>query len=93
MATSSASAQALAQIELRSIDHVPLEERHGRIRDQFTLWFGNNANIFNVVLGGVLVFMGLNLVWAAVAIVVGTPSGWSSSASTRSRGRGSAFRR
>ncbi len=67
--------ESLAQVEVRSIDYVPLDERHGRIRDQFTLWFGNNADIFNVVLGGVLVLMGLNLVWAAVAIVLGTAIG------------------
>ena len=45
-------AEGLAQIEVRSIDQVPPGERHGRIRDQFTLWFGLNANIFPVVLGG-----------------------------------------
>src|ERR1017187_1310946 len=67
--------EGLAQVEVRSIDHVPLGERHGRIRDQFTLWFGNNADIFNVVLGGVLVLMGLDLAWAAVAIVLGTAIG------------------
>ena len=31
-------AKGLAQIEVRSIDQVPPGERHGRIRDQFTLW-------------------------------------------------------
>ena len=62
---------SLAQIESRSIDHIPPEERHGRIRDQFTLWFGLNANIFPVVLGGVVVFMGLDFLWACIAIVLG----------------------
>jgi len=62
----------LAQIEPRSIERIPPRERHGRIRDQFTLWFGLNANIFNIVLGGVLVFLGLSFRWACVAIVVGT---------------------
>jgi nucleobase:cation symporter-1, NCS1 family len=64
-------AESLAQIEVRSIDQVPAGERHGRIRDQFTLWFGLNANIFPVVLGGVLVFMGLDFLWACIAIVLG----------------------
>ncbi|GGM08126.1 purine-cytosine permease family protein [Nakamurella endophytica] len=58
-------------IEVRSIEAIPLAERHGRVRDQFTLWFGLNANIFVVVLGGVTVFLGLNLLWASIAIVVG----------------------
>jgi NCS1 family nucleobase:cation symporter-1 len=63
--------ESLTQIEVRSIDRVPPGERHGRIRDQFTLWFGLNANIFPVVLGGVLVFMGLDFLWACLAIVLG----------------------
>ena len=61
-----------AGVEVRSIDEIPLAERHGRVRDQFTLWFGLNANIFVVVLGGVAVFLGLNLLWAGIAIVGGT---------------------
>jgi NCS1 family nucleobase:cation symporter-1 len=67
--------ESLAQIEVRSIDHIPPEERHGRIRDQFTLWFGLNANIFPVVLGGVVVFMGLSFGWACIAIVLGVVIG------------------
>ena len=67
--------ESLARIEVRSIDYIPPEERHGRIRDQFTLWFGLNANIFPVVLGGVLVFMGLDFLWACIAIVLGVVIG------------------
>ena len=61
--------------EVLSIDPVPADERHGRVRDQFTMWFGLNANIFVVVLGGILVVMGLSLLWAAIAIVVGVVLG------------------
>jgi nucleobase:cation symporter-1, NCS1 family len=67
--------ESLAQIEVRSIDYIPPEERHGRVRDQFTLWFALNANIFNVVLGGVVVFIGLNFRWACIAIVLGVAIG------------------
>jgi len=66
---------SLAQIEVRSIDIVPASERHGAVRDQFTLWFGMNANIFPLVLGGVAVLMGLDFAWACVAIVTGTVIG------------------
>jgi NCS1 family nucleobase:cation symporter-1 len=62
----------LAQIEVRSIDQIPAAERRGKIRDQFTLWFGLNANIFPLVLGGVAVIMGLSFWWACVAIALGT---------------------
>jgi nucleobase:cation symporter-1, NCS1 family len=63
---------SVSLFEVRSIDQVPAAERHGRIRDQFTLWFALNANIFNVVLGGIVISMGLNFVWGCVAIVLGT---------------------
>jgi NCS1 family nucleobase:cation symporter-1 len=62
---------SLSQIELRSIDYVPPEERHGRVRDQFTLWFPLNANIFALVLGGVMVLLGLNFLWSCIAIASG----------------------
>ena len=58
-------------MELRSIDYVPPEERYGRVRDQFTLWFPLNANIFALVLGGVMVFLGLDFLWACIAIASG----------------------
>src|SRR5436305_1450534 len=60
------------RIEVLSIEQVPATDRHGRIQDQFTLFFGLNANIFTVVIGGVLVFLGLSVLWAAIAIVLGT---------------------
>jgi nucleobase:cation symporter-1, NCS1 family len=65
----------LAGIEVRSIDHIPAQERHGRIRDQFTLWFSANTNIFNIVLGGVAVSLGLTFIWACIAIVCGVTAG------------------
>jgi NCS1 family nucleobase:cation symporter-1 len=61
-----------AQVEVRSIDHVPVAERHGKVRHQFTLWFAANMNVFNIVLGGVAVLFGLDFFWACVAIVIGT---------------------
>ena len=67
--------ESLSQIEVRSIDYVPPEERHGTIRDQFTLWFGLNAVVFSVVLGGVPVILGLNFLWSTIAIVVGVVLG------------------
>jgi NCS1 family nucleobase:cation symporter-1 len=71
MALVPGEADRLAPIEVRSIDYIPASERHGRVRDQFTLWFGLNANIFPVVLGGVLILTGLDFAWACAAIVLG----------------------
>src|ERR1700744_3901383 len=61
----------LTELEVHSIDYIPADERHGKVRDQFTLWFAGTMNIFNIVLGGVAVFLGLNFLWACIAIVLG----------------------
>ena len=63
---------ALRDIESHHIDIIPDDERHGRVWHQFTLWLGGNTNIFNVVLGGVVVSFGLSFYWALIAIAVGT---------------------
>jgi nucleobase:cation symporter-1, NCS1 family len=62
-------------VEVNHINVIPLSERHGRPRDQFTLWFAANANVVNFVLGGVAIAFGLNLFWAIIAIVGGTALG------------------
>lgn len=68
-------AESLTELEAHSIDYIPAEERHGKVRDQFTLWFAATMNIFNIVLGGVAVFLGLNFLWACITIVLGTVIG------------------
>jgi NCS1 family nucleobase:cation symporter-1 len=62
---------ATAEIEVRSIDFIPADERHGRVRDQFSMWFALNANIFPVILGGVTILLGLDFLWACIAISLG----------------------
>ncbi|MFW6869459.1 purine-cytosine permease family protein [Nocardioides sp. CPCC 206347] len=59
-------------VEKHTIGYVPPEDRHGKVRDLFTLWFGTNIAPLPVVTGaaGVTVF-GLDLLWCIVAIVVG----------------------
>ena len=61
-----------ADVETHSIDFVPLSERHGRVRDQFTFWFAATMNVVNCVVGGVVIFLGLNFFWACIAIVAGS---------------------
>jgi nucleobase:cation symporter-1, NCS1 family len=63
---------AAAEIEAHSIDIIPESERHGRISGQFMLWFATNCNAFNFVLGGFAIAFGLNILWAIIALVVGT---------------------
>ncbi len=64
--------EGVAEIEAHSIDIIPDSERHGRVSGQFTLWFAINANAFNFVLGGFAIAFGLNVLWAVIALVVGT---------------------
>jgi NCS1 family nucleobase:cation symporter-1 len=59
-------------VENRHIDHIPAAARHGKPWHQLVFWFGGNVNVFNVVLGGVLVSIGLTFWWAVTAIVIGT---------------------
>jgi NCS1 family nucleobase:cation symporter-1 len=59
-------------VEKHTIGYVPPQDRHGKVRDLFTLWFGTNIAPLPVVTGaaGVTVFH-LDLFWSIVAIVVG----------------------
>lgn len=63
--------ERLTGIEVRSFDYVPLEERHGHVRQLFFLWFGENAQIFAVVTGALGITMGLNVWWTLLAILIG----------------------
>ena len=73
--TQSQYLEVLGEVEARSIDYIPPDERHGRVRDQFTLWFAATMNVFNIVLGGVAIYFGLDFFWACIAIVLGTVIG------------------
>lgn len=68
--TSAANSAPL--IEKHTIGYVPPQDRHGKVRDLFTLWFGGNIAPLPIVTGalGVQLFH-LNLVWGIVAIFVG----------------------
>jgi purine-cytosine permease-like protein len=57
--------------EVRSIDYVPLSERHGELWHLGPLWFMGNAQIATLAVGVVGVTSGGNLFWTLVAIVVG----------------------
>src|ERR1019366_6773149 len=59
-------------IENHHIDMIPAGARHGKPWHQFAFWWGGNVNVFNVVLGGVTVSIGLTFWWALIAIAAGT---------------------
>src|SRR3954449_9541485 len=58
-------------VEVRSIDYVPLSERHGELWHLGPLWFMGNAQIATLAVGVVGVSTGGNLLWSLIAIVAG----------------------
>jgi NCS1 family nucleobase:cation symporter-1 len=63
------------QIETRSIDYIPLAERHGTVRDVWPVWFSGGAQLGTLATGMVSVELGLNLAWSGVAILLGSAFG------------------
>ncbi len=66
--------KALA-IESRSIDYVPLAERHGKVWHLWPVWFTGDAHLATVATGALGITMGTNLLWTSVAIVLGCAFG------------------
>lgn len=65
-----------AAVETRTIDHIPVTERHGRARDLFTIWFGSNLMLLTVATGALATAVyGLPLWSAALALVLGNVLG------------------
>jgi NCS1 family nucleobase:cation symporter-1 len=62
-------------VEANHVNQVPAGERHGGPGQQFWLWTGFNTNVFNVVLGAVLIALGLTFWQSVLAIVAGTVLG------------------
>ena len=58
-------------IEVRSIDYVPLNERHGKVWHLGPLWFMSNAQIATLAVGLISISEGASLFWSVLAIVVG----------------------
>jgi nucleobase:cation symporter-1, NCS1 family len=76
MATITAQAPPAWEIEERSIDWVPEEERHGKLWHQMPLWFLGNFQYFTIPIGFIGPGLGLSLGWTVLAgtlgILVGT---------------------
>jgi len=63
--------QRTGRLEVRSIDYVPLSERHGKIWHLGPLWFMSNAQIATLAVGLIGVSEGLSLFWSVLAILAG----------------------
>lgn len=62
----------IGSIEQRSIDYVPLTERHGRLTDQATIWFAGSAQLLSLATGAIGIALGLNLIWTLIGLAAGT---------------------
>ena len=62
-------------IEHRSIDYVPLSERHGKVWHLWPVWFTGDAHLATIATGFVGVALGGNLVWMTIAVILGCALG------------------
>lgn len=62
-------------IEVQHVNAIPADERHGKARDLFPVWFSANLNVGNAFFGALAVVVGNNLFWAIVAVVLGNIAG------------------
>jgi NCS1 nucleoside transporter family len=69
--TRAATGAPTSVVEVHSIDYIPQSERHGKVVDQFTLWFLGNANLATLAVGLIAMGLGLPLLWVLVAIILG----------------------
>src|SRR5437763_16048201 len=58
-------------IEKRSIDYVPLAERHGEVWHLWPVWFSGDAHLATLAVGVLGITLGGNLLWTAVAVLAG----------------------
>ena len=62
-------------IEVRSIDYVPLAERHGKVWHLSPIWFTGDVNLASLAVGATGIALHINLMWTAIAIVTGCAVG------------------
>lgn len=61
----------MALVETRSIDYVPLAERHGKVWHLWPVWFTGDAHLATLATGAISVVAGLSLFWSALAVIGG----------------------
>lgn len=67
-----APSQTAATVEFNTIQPISSSERHGKVSDLFTIWFGSNIMLLTVITGSLAVtIFQLSFLGAAAAIVVG----------------------
>ena len=65
-----------SRIERHTIFQIPLDQRHGKARQLFTLWFGANLNVLTVVTGALATtIFHQSFTSAVLAILLGNLAG------------------
>jgi purine-cytosine permease-like protein len=62
-------------IETRSIDYVPLAERHGAAWHLWPVWFAGDAHLATLAVGVLGISLGGNLLWSGTAVLLGCALG------------------
>jgi NCS1 nucleoside transporter family len=62
-------------IEQRSIDYVPMAERHGKVWHLWPVWFSGSANLATLATGVIGIALGGTLLWTIVAVLAGCALG------------------
>ena len=65
----------MALVEVRSIDYVPLAERHGKVWHLWPVWFSGDAHLVTLAAGVVGIMLGGNLLWSSIAVILGSALG------------------
>src|SRR6266850_1987782 len=62
-------------LEKRSIDYVPVAERHGKVWHLWPIWFSGDAHLATIAVGVLGIGLGGNLLWTAIAVITGCALG------------------
>lgn len=73
-------------VESRSIDYVPLAERHGKVWHLWPIWFSGSAHLATLATGAIGQGQGLGFGWAVISVVLGCALGTLFMASHSSQG-------
>ncbi len=66
------SAEKPTELEISTIQPIAHDQRHGRARDLFTVWFGSNVMLLTIVTGALAVTaFHQPFWWAVVAVILG----------------------
>src|SRR4030081_2057092 len=65
----------LFQVEMRGLEPVPDDKRHGHPRELYFIWAAALADFFSFFAGAILISLGLGVIDAALVLVAGAFAG------------------